>query len=124
MGLLFLSTLFLGTAVALLPAAEDASLTGQWKIHRVANGNESEQTCTVTQSGNDLAGTCRSEQGEVKMIGKVDGKQVSWTYKADRDGTVVTVVHRGQLDSATKITGTLTAVEFGVDGNFVATLSK
>ena len=103
-------------------AAEEASLSGKWKVKRSANGNDSEQECSITQKDGTLSGTCVSAGREpVKISGKVDGKSVTWTYKGDSPGGMVTVVYKGTLESANKISGTVTAVEFNVEGEFSAT---
>ena len=113
----------------MLAAVEDsATVSGKWQVHLSAAGRESEVTCTLTQKDGDLTGNCRNERGPAELTGKVEGKKVTWTYKTDSEGGPVTLVYRGvhsgAADSASKITGTITAVEFGVDGEFTATLAK
>jgi len=54
----------------------------------------------------------------------VEGKNVTWTYKTDTQGGVVTVIHKGTIESPDKISGTLTAVEYSVEGEFTATRAK
>jgi hypothetical protein len=119
-----LTAFLLAVAAVLAPAADDASLSGKWQIHRSAAGNESQQDCTFTQKDSDLIGSCNSDRGTVEINGKVDGKSVTWTYKSDSAGGPVTVVYKGTVESATKITGTVTAVEFSVEGVFTAARSK
>ncbi|MCC6538053.1 MAG: hypothetical protein IT162_10910 [Bryobacterales bacterium] len=102
-------------------SAADVSLTGKWKLHTSAAGRESDSTCTFTQKANELTGSCTGERGTVQINGKVEDKSVTWMYKTEYDGGPLTVVFKGKVDSATKLTGTLTAVEFGVDGEFTAT---
>ncbi len=123
-----MKTLFLFfslVALAIVAAAsEDASLNGTWQIRRNAGGNESKQDCTFSQKENVLTGTCTNDQGSVQINGKVAGKSATWTYKGDSQGGPVTVVYTGTIDSATKITGTVLAVEFSVEGEFTATRSK
>jgi hypothetical protein len=60
----------------------------------------------------------------VNLTGKVDDKNVTWTYKSEYDGTPITVKYQGRLDSATKIVGTVIVAEYGAGGEFTATLSK
>lgn len=120
---LLLSCLLTSSAV-LVPAADTASLNGKWQIHTSAAGRESDYGCTFTQKENDLTGDCHPEHGPVQISGKVDGQKVTWRYKSTYDGSPLTVTFKGTLESATKITGTLTAEEYGVDGQFTATQSK
>lgn len=114
----------LAFTAALTCAADEPSLTGEWRIHRSAAGNESTHICSLTQKDKSLTGSCRSDQGEVKITGSVDGKNVTFTYKTERDGSPLTVIYKGTVDSSTKMSGSVTAVEFGIDGEFTATRSK
>jgi hypothetical protein len=120
---LFLS-LVLACSPAILSAAEAPSLSGTWQIHNSIAGNESDHPCTFVQDGSDLTGTCRSREGEGRLTGKVEDKKVTWTYKSQYEGSPITLKYDGKLDSATKIVGTVNVAEYGVDGEFTATLSK
>ena len=105
------------------PAANNLSLTGKWKVHTSVEGNDSNSECTITQTDNDLAGTCASEQGSGKITGKVDGKKVTWSYLTEFNGSPLTVKYNGTLDAG-KITGDASVVEFGVGGEFTATFGN
>jgi hypothetical protein len=121
----FLPVCFLLAAAALLaPAAEEASVTGQWQVHVNAMGNERDYACTFTQKDKDLTGTCRTDRGTVEISGKIEQQVVTWKYRSDYDGSPLTVSFKGKLESAGKIAGSVTAEEFGVEGEFTATLSK
>jgi hypothetical protein len=117
-------TFFLFAAAGLATAADETSLSGKWQIERNAGGNQSRQDCTITQKDSDLTGSCSSDRGPVEIKGKVDGKNVTFTYKGDSAGGPVTVVYKGTVDSADKMSGTVTAVEFSIEGEFTATKSK
>lgn len=119
-----LPLLLLASAAVLAPAADNPSLSGKWQVHNSVSGNESDQACTFTQKDTDLTGTCSSDKGNVEVSGKVDGKKVTWMYKSEYEGTPLTVHYEGTLESATKITGSVTVPEFSADGDFTATLSK
>jgi hypothetical protein len=86
-------------------------------------GNESDADCTFTQTRNDLAGTCGAAQGDAKITGKVNGKKVTWSFNVDYNGSQLTMKYDGVLDAG-KITGTVNAEQFGVDGDFFATRLK
>lgn len=109
--------------IALSAAAQD-SLTGKWQVHRNAAGRQTTQQCTLIQKENALTGECSTDRGTVTISGKVEGKRVTWTYKADSEGGEVTVVYTGAIESPSKITGTVLAVEFSVEGDFTATRAK
>lgn len=120
-----LFALLLAASASLAPAADDASLTGRWQIQRSAGGNESQQDCMITQKNAELTGVCETaDRPTVRFTGKVEGKNVTWTYKTDTQGGVVTVIHKGTIESPDKITGTLTAVEYSVEGEFTAIRAK
>jgi hypothetical protein len=108
----------------LFAAADDASLTGRWLVHRSAAGNESQIDCLFTHKDSALSGTCESDRGKLEFTGKVDGKAVTWTHKSESPGGPVTVVYKGTVASPDKITGTVTAVEFSIEGEFTATRAK
>ena len=120
---MFLTLLLAAAAIA--AAADDApSLSGKWEIQSSIAGNESTQTCTFTQKDADLTGSCESSRGTVQIAGKVEGKKVTWAYKTEYDGNPLTVAYDGAIESAGKVSGTVTAVEYGVSGEFTATPSK
>ena len=123
MKILLLSFL-LAAAAVLAPAADNASLSGKWQVHASAGGNESDQACTFTHKADDLTGSCTSDRGTVQIAGKVDEKNVTWTYKSEYNGSPLTVTFKGKLDSPAKITGTVRAEEFGIEGEFTATQSQ
>jgi hypothetical protein len=115
--------LVLASALAFAQAPDSAALTGKWKLHQSIAGNENDSDCTLTQKDSDLTGSCTTDQGAVKLTGKVDGKKVSWSYNSDYNGTALTVKFSGTLDSG-KITGDVDVDPFGVTGEFTATLAK
>lgn len=120
---LILAALLASAAVTCM-AADNASLTGKWKIHQSVMGNDSDSDCTFTQKDNDLTGSCTADQGSGKIIGKIDGTKVSWSYETEYNGSPLTVKFTGALDSAGKIAGTVSVEQFGVDGDFTATPVK
>ena len=121
---MILSLVLASTSVLAL-AADNASVGGKWNVHNNIAGNESDTVCTLTQTGADLTGTCKSENGEGKATGKVEGTKITWSYDSEYNGTPLTVKYSGTFDSAaSKITGTVTVEQFGVDGDFTATAAK
>jgi hypothetical protein len=116
----------LGFAVMTAFAADNTSLSGKWKIHSSIVGNESDSECTLTQSNNELTGTCKTAEGkDAKATGKVDGTKVNWSFDSEYNGTPLTMNYTGTLDPATsKIAGTVSVDPFGVDGDFTATSVK
>jgi hypothetical protein len=121
---LFLALLAFAAVTAF--AADNASVSGKWKIHSSIAGNESDSECTLTQTDNELTGTCKTGEGkDAKATGKVDGKKVNWSFDSDYNGTPLTMKYTGTLDpAASKIAGTVSVDPFGVDGDFTATSVK
>jgi hypothetical protein len=118
-----LAVVLAASSAAFFAVAYDGGpLTGTWQIHQDIAGNESDQTCTFTQTGGDLTGTCESQLGSVKITGKVEGKKVSWMYKSEYNGSPLTMKYKGTLDS-NKIVGNVNVEEYGVDGDFTAVQS-
>jgi hypothetical protein len=115
--------IFLAAITVLSAAADDGALNGKWQLHQSIAGNDSDQACTFKQNGSVLSGSCNSDLGTVQITGKVDDKKVSWTFKSEYNGSPLTMKYDGALASD-KITGTVNVEEYGVDGDFTATLSK
>lgn len=114
----------LAAAAVSAPAAGQPSLTGKWLLHLSVVGNENDATCQFSQNGNELSGSCAAEQGTTQLAGKIDDKKVSWSYKIDYNGQPLTLKYAGTLAAPEKITGSVTVEEFGVEGEFTATLAK
>ena len=125
MRILLLSALLVSGALTSL-AADNAPMTGKWKIHSSIAGNDSDSECTLTQSGSDISGTCKTAEGkDAKATGKVDGAKVTWQFESDYNGTPLTIKYTATLDAtAGKIAGTVSVDPFGVEGDFNATAEK
>jgi len=111
-------------AAAMILSADAPSLTGKWNVHTSIAGNDSDMSCAFEQKEMTLTGKCQGQQGEVTISGKIDGNKVTFSYKGDYQGTPLTVAYEGTYDPAIGIKGGVGVAEFGVDGEFYATLSK
>lgn len=96
------------------------SIAGEWQIQRSAAGHESTQTCTFVQTDGELSGTCSSDDGPVQLSGKIEGKEVTWGFRTNSQAGMITVVYKGTVDSETTMSGTVSALEMGIDGDFSA----
>ena len=85
-------------------------------------GRESSRHCSIVQDGDALSDSC--DEGKSKLSGKLEGKTVTLTIAADSEGGSVTLVHKGTVEDDKTMRGSVTAVEFSIDGDFVATRSK
>src|SRR5579863_1489753 len=92
-------SLLLLAGPSLAPAADRASLAGQWKIHSSIGGYDSDFDCTFTQDNQDFGGTCTSSESTVTVTGKLEEKKVTFQYKTTYEGQELTVVHSGTVES-------------------------
>ena len=109
---------------AATPAVAADALSGKWQIHQSIVGNDSDLSCTFTQTGEDLAGTCDSPTGAVKITGKVSEKKVTWTVQTEYNGAPLTLKYAGTFASDTKMTGTVSVDPYAVEGEFTAAPAK
>jgi carbon monoxide dehydrogenase subunit G len=106
-------------ALAQAPSpATPPALTGKWKVHMTVAGNEQTQQCSFTQTDKAIAGTCVSDQGEVKVAGSVDGNKATWKFDSEYNGTPITLVYTGAFDDKGKLTGSVEVQPFSVTGDF------
>ena len=78
-----------------------ADVTGNWKLNINLNGVP-ELLCTVTQTDQRLEGTCKAgdEAGVNLNDGRVNGNQVSWSWKVTTpDANTWTYLFTGTLDA-------------------------
>jgi hypothetical protein len=107
-----------------IPALAADTLSGKWVIHQSVAGNESNVSCTFTQTGEELTGSCAFPTGAVKVSGKVTEKKVAWTIESEYNGSPLTLKYTGTLESATKMSGSVYVDPYGVDGEFSASPEK
>ena len=115
--------LLLFAAVAFAPAAETNPFTGKWQIHLRVADREADRTCTFTQTGKELTGSCDTEAGDaIKLVGTVDDAKITWKVSGE-----YTLTYRGTLDKTgevASISGSVTVEEYGIEGEFLATQAK
>jgi hypothetical protein len=108
----------------LVPAAQDTSLAGQWKIHSSIAGHESDFDCTFTQNNQDLGGTCKTNEATLTITGKLEASKVTFQYKTTYEGQELTIVHAGKVESPSKFAGSVEVQPMGVTGDFTASQVK
>ncbi len=116
-------SLFVIATMPLL-AAGSSSVAGTWKIHNNIAGNESDLECTFSPKDKVLTGSCKGENGDLKLTGTVDGSKVTWKYESEYNGTPLTLTYAGTLDDSGNMKGDVDVEPFGVSGEFTATPSK
>jgi hypothetical protein len=114
-----LALLALAAAAGLVPAQTNPSISGKWKIH-TSMVQQSDSTCTFTQSGPELIGACDGDNGKFNIAGKVDGNKVTWSFKTEYNGSPLTVSYQGTLESGSKISGSSFVEEMSLGGDFTA----
>jgi len=119
---ILLAAVLVTTAVPFLNA--QTGVSGKWKVHNSIAGNESDQECTLTQTDKELAGSCKGENGDLKVTGSVEGNKVSWKYDSEYNGTPLTLTYSGTLDDSGDMKGEVNVDPFGVTGEFTATPIK
>ena len=107
-------------ALTSLPAmAQD--LSGVWKIDGSVSDNPVVATCTFKQTDTHITGSCKEEDDKAMDVkGEVTGKQVTWKYELEYEGTVYTLTYTGSLDTDTSIKGSITVNPSDTEGDFTA----
>ena len=97
--------------IAIAPTgAWAADFSGTWKIDNVFNGTTSVITCTLTQNGNALTGSCRPEIPGIAAsdaTGTVDGSSAKWGYDVVFNGNAARVDYVVELGADGTLKGNL-----------------
>ncbi len=99
-----------GLVLASAPARAQAKvdLTGAWTFDVQTDAGGGTPTITLKQDGMKLTGHYSSETfGEQELTGTVDGNDVKITINADVQGTALTVVYAGTIESKDSMKGTV-----------------
>jgi len=99
-------------------ASATAGLTGSYKLHSSIAGTDTEETCSLSQTDNQRTGSCKSDTGEIKLTGTVDGKKVTFKVNAEYNGEPLTVTYSGTLDDSGTVQGDADVEPMGVTGEF------
>jgi len=108
--------------IAVPAVAQDFS--GLWKIDGAVADNQVAATCTFKQTDTHITGSCKMDQSDkaLDVKGEVKGKQVTWQYDIDYQGTTYTLAYTGAPDSAVAtIKGTILVTPSESEGDFTAT---
>ena len=95
-------------------AAAAVNVTGKWNALVDAGGQQVAVVFDLKQDGAAFTGSSTSELGAGSIVGgKVSGKNMSCTMKADIQGQAMDIVIEGKIDGA-KMTGTMNVPGFGL----------
>lgn len=104
----FMATLLLTLAAASGAQAQAVNISGTWTFSVTTEAGTTTPTVTIVHEGNELTGRYVSDQlGEADFTGTVEGSTFRFSFPVDMQGTAVTVVYAGTIESAESLTGTL-----------------
>jgi hypothetical protein len=121
--LLFASAFLFGSA-GTPGAAQVNRVTGQWTFHHKIAGNEFDSDCKLIVTDNQIAGTCKGQDKDHPITGKIDGKTATWQVEPDSHGTQLTFIYTATLGDSEKFAGTFEVKPYGVKGEFTAAVSS
>ena len=81
-------------------AALAADFSGTWRIDNLFNGASAIIVCTLVQSANNLAGTCKPDIPNIapsELKGTVDGSSAKWGYDVVFNGNAARVDYVAEL---------------------------
>ena len=115
-----MKTTMLFLLLTAVPAAA-ADISGVWKVDGSVADHPVTPICTLKQADAKLTGTCKlAETDAADVAGEVKGKDVSWKFTVEYEGTQYTLTFTGTLDSDTSIKGSISVDPSGADGDFTA----
>jgi len=103
-------------SLAMPAVAQTAAISGDYKLHVEVSGNAGDDTCTLTQTGNALAGKCATF---TNVTGKVDGKKILLNMQGQ-----AAIELTGTVQADKSIKGSVMVPEHGMSGEFTATPVK
>ena len=106
----FVATLLVLSALAVTPALYVSAqpkfdLTGEWVFDVVTDAGGGSPSFVFKQTGEKLTGRYKGAFGEADLTGTVTGKTMKFSFNADAQGTAITVVYEGEIESNSSIKG-------------------
>ena len=80
-------------------------ITGEWAFDVQTEAGAGSPTFVFTQTGEKLTGRYSGAFGEANLTGTVTGKTVKFSFNADAQGTAITVVYEGEIESNSSMKG-------------------
>ena len=126
-----MTRLFLGSLLTLsivlagpsLAAQTKIDMTGEWSFDVQTDAGGGSPTFVFTQTGENLTGKYKGAFGEADLTGTVSGKTLKFSFTADAQGTPITVVYDGAIESNTSVKGKVDLGGMG-SGTFTGTRTK
>lgn len=85
--------------------AQKFDLTGEWVFDVVTEAGGGSPSFVFKQTGEKLTGKYKGAFGEADLTGTVTGKTMKFSFNADAQGTAITVVYEGEIESNSSIKG-------------------
>jgi hypothetical protein len=102
--------LFVGAcAIAVTVLAYAADVAGTWALSVESPRGTRQSTLVLTQKGEEIAGTMKSERGDMPVSGTLKGNALAFGYKMSMQGNEMDIKYTGTVDGDA-ISGT---VSFG-----------
>jgi hypothetical protein len=100
-------------------AAAAANLTGTWTFEVQSDAGTGTPTMVFKQVGEKLSGSYSGLLGEAPLTGTVTGKNITFQITANVQGTSLTVVYSGTVETDAAVKGTVKLGDLG-EGTFTA----
>ena len=110
-------------AIALVAAHLSSTdpISGKWQIKGDVAGNPVNTVCDIKQTGTAISGICTNDKGEPQPItGEVKGDSVTFQHGGDYQGTALTIIYAGKLETPKQLKGTILVKPYDADGTFTA----
>jgi len=115
-----MKTIMFFLLLSAVPAAA-ADITGVWNVDGSVEDHPVTPVCTLKQASGKVSGSCKfDEDHSSDVTGEVKGKEVSWKFTVEYQGTQYTLTFTGTLDSDSSIKGSISVDPSGSDGDFTA----
>jgi hypothetical protein len=102
-------------------SAPSDPITGKWQLKGDVAGNPINTICDFTQTGTAITGICTGSDGRPQPItGDVKGDSVTFKHGGDYQGTELTIIYAGKLETPKQLKGTILVKPFDADGSFTA----
>ena len=98
-------------------------VSGEWAFDVQTEAGGGNPTFVFKQAGDKLTGKYKGMFGEADLTGTVTGKTIKFSFNVDAQGTAVTIVYDGEIESNTAMKGKLDLGGMG-SGTFTGKRTK
>ena len=82
---------------ASVAGADEGSLSGAWQLEIVSPQGTRTPSMVLTQTGNQVSGSYKSQRGEVPISGTITGSDFALTVKIETDTDKLVVEYKGRV---------------------------